>query len=169
MKRFDKFYLLVLLGLIMLVVYLVVVIIKPDFLSKDKEKPVETIESYEVSEEYLEDPFSYESDLEGKYIEVHGTVTDTDNSLDFSLTGALTSVGFKAELSQVTINDNIVCYLSDNDYSISFVDGATVVVRGTVKSEGSVLELEDCELKVLHEGNLDTVKPDETVETESGE
>lgn len=163
MKRFDKFYLLVLLGLIMLVVYLVVVIIKPDFLSKDKEKPVETIESYEVSEEYLEDPFSYESDLEGKYIEVHGTVTGTNNSLTLIL------AGLESKLSQVTINNNIVCYLSDNDYSISFVDGATVVVRGTVKSEGSVLELEDCELKVLHEGNTDTVKPDETVETESGE
>lgn len=163
MKRFDKFYLLVLLGLIMLVIYLVVVIIKPDFLSKDKEKPVETIESYEVSKEYLEDPFSYESDLEGKYIEVHGIVTGTNNSL------TLTLASLESKLSQVTINNNIVCYLSDNDYSISFVDGATVVVRGTVKSEGSVLELEDCELKVLHEGNPDTVKPDETVETESGE
>lgn len=103
---------------------------------EESKKPVKVIENYEVPEEYLESPFDYESELEGKVIEVRGTVTQVGE--DYPLIA-----------KKLIINDNIICRVSSINDSRMDLEDARVVLRGTVVSEATTLELDDCDVKVL--------------------
>lgn len=105
---------------------------------EESKKPVKVIENYEVPKEYLESPFDYESELEGKVIEVRGTVTQV--SEDYPLIS-----------KKLIINDNIICRVSSINDSRMDLEDARVVLRGTVVSEATTLELNECDVKVLSE------------------
>lgn len=110
-----------------------------DKAEEESKKPVKVIENYDVPEEYLESPFDYESELEGKVIEVRGTVTHTSDE-DYPLIA-----------KRLIINDNIICRVSSINDSRMDLEGAKVVLRGTVVSEATTLELDECDVKVLSE------------------
>ena len=107
-----------------------------DKAEEESKKPVKVIENYEVSEEYLESPFDYESELEGKVIEVRGTVTQVGE--DYPLIA-----------KKLIINDNIICRVSSINDSRMDLEDTRVVLRGTVVSEATTLELNECDVKVL--------------------
>lgn len=109
-----------------------------DKAEEEHKKPVKVIENYKVSEEYLESPFDYESELEGKVIEVRGTVTQVGE--DYPLIA-----------KKLIINDNIICRVSSINDSRMDLEDARVVIRGTVVSEATTLELNECDVKVLSE------------------
>lgn len=109
-----------------------------DKAEEENKKPVKVIENYEVPEEYLESPFDYESELEGKVIEVRGTVTQVGE--DYPLIA-----------KKLIINDNIICRVSSINDSRMDLEDARVVLRGTVVSEATTLELNECDVKVLSE------------------
>ena len=104
----------------------------------ESKKPVKVIENYDVPEEYLESPFDYESELEGKVIEVRGIVTQVGE--DYPLIA-----------KKLIINDNIICRVSSINDSRMDLEDARVVLRGTVVSEATTLELNECDVKVLSE------------------
>ena len=107
-----------------------------DKAEEESKKPVKVIENYEVSEEYLESPFDYESELEGKVIEVRGTVTQVGE--DYPLIA-----------KKLIINDNIICRVSSINDSRMDLEDTRVVLRGTDVSEATTLELNECDVKVL--------------------
>ena len=109
-----------------------------DKAEEESKKPVKVIENYDVPEEYLESPFDYESELEGKVIEVRGTVTQVGE--DYPLIA-----------KKLIINDNIICRVSSINDSRMDLEDARVVLRGTVVSEATTLELDECDVKVLSE------------------
>ena len=109
-----------------------------DKAEEESKKPVKVIENYDVPEEYLESPFDYESELEGKVIEVRGTVTQV--SEDYPLIS-----------KKLIINDNIICRVSSINDSRMDLEDARVVLRGTVVSEATTFELNECDVKVLSE------------------
>lgn len=109
-----------------------------DKAEEESKKPVKVIENYEVPKEYLESPFDYESELEGKVIEVRGTVTQVGE--DYPLIA-----------KKLIINDNIICRVSSINDSRMDLEDARVVLRGTVVSEATTLELNECDVKVLSE------------------
>lgn len=112
----------------------------------DMKNPVKVIKEYEPPAEYIESPFDYESELEGKVVEVSGTVTAVGKGL---VVNSLSSVD--VEVSSITVNDNIVCDVEECNVSGKDIENAQVVVRGIVVNEGSILELKDCNVKVLSE------------------
>lgn len=115
-------------------------------LEPDMKNPVKVIKEYEPPAEYTESPFDYESEIEGKVVEVSGTVTAVGKGL---VVKSLSSVD--VEVSSITVNDNIVCDVQECNVSGKDIENAQVVLRGVVVSEGSVLELKDCDVKVVSE------------------
>lgn len=115
-------------------------------MNKEEEKskqPVKIIKDYEVSREYLESPFDYESEIEGRIIEVRGTITSITRGEDVN------SEEHEMVIKEITVNDNIICDVAEiNDFHVDLED-AEVVVRGTVVFEGTTLELDECEVKVV--------------------
>lgn len=112
----------------------------------DMKNPVKVIKEYEPPTEYTESPFDYESEIEGKVVEVSGTVTSVNKGLDVNLFSSI-----DVEVSSITVNDNIVCDVQECNVSGKDIENAQVVLRGVVVSEGSVLELKDCDVKVISE------------------
>ena len=117
-------------------------------MDKEEEKskqPVKIIKDYEVSREYLESPFDYESEIEGRIIEVRGTITSITRGEDVN------SEEHEMVIKEITVNDNIICDVAEINDSHVDLEDAEVVVRGTVVSEATTLELDDCDVKVLSE------------------
>lgn len=115
-------------------------------MDKEEEKskqPVKIIKDYEVSREYLESPFDYESEIEGRIIEVRGTITSITRGEDVN------SEEHEMVIKEITVNDNIICDVAEINDSHVDLEDAEVVVRGTVVSEATTLELDDCDVKVL--------------------
>lgn len=115
-------------------------------MDKEEEKskqPVKIIKDYEVSREYLESPFDYESEIEGRIIEVRGTITSITRGEDVN------SEEHEMVIKEITVNDNIICDVAEINDSHVDLEDAEVVVRGTVVSEGTTLELDECEVKVV--------------------
>lgn len=117
-------------------------------MDKEEEKskqPVKIIKDYEVSREYLESPFDYESEIEGRIIEVRGTITSITRGEDVN------SEEHEMVIKEITVNDNIICDVAEINDSHVDLEDAEVVVRGTVASEATTLELNECDVKVLSE------------------
>lgn len=117
-------------------------------MDKEEEKskqPVKIIKDYEVSREYLESPFDYESEIEGRIIEVRGTITSITRGEDVN------SEEHEMVIKEITVNDNIICDVAEINDSHVDLEDAEVVVRGTVVSEATTLELNKCDVKVLSE------------------
>lgn len=115
-------------------------------MDKEEEKskqPVKVIKDYEVSKEYLESPFDYESEIEGRIIEVRGTITSITRGEDVN------SEEHEMVIKEITVNDNIICDVAEINDSHVDLEDAEVVVRGTVVFEGTTLELDECEVKVV--------------------
>lgn len=115
-------------------------------MDKEEEKskqPVKIIKDYEVSREYLESPFDYESEIEGRIIEVRGTITSITRGEDVN------SEEHEMVIKEITVNDNIICDVAEINDSHVDLEDAEVVVRGTVVSEATTLELDECDVKVL--------------------
>lgn len=112
----------------------------------DMKNPVKVIKEYEPPTDYTESPFDYESEIEGKVVEVSGTVTSVNKGLDVNLFSSI-----DVEVSSIVVNDNIVCDVQECNVSGKDIENAQVVLRGVVVSEGSVLELKDCDVKVISE------------------
>ena len=115
-------------------------------MDKEEEKsrqPVKIIKGYEVSREYLESPFDYESEIEGRLIEVRGTITSITRGEDVN------SEEHEMVIKEITVNDNIICDVAEINDSHVDLEDAEVVVRGTVVFEGTTLELDECEVKVV--------------------
>ena len=115
-------------------------------MDKEEEKskqPVKIIKDYEVSREYLESPFDYESEIEGRIIEVRGTITSITRGEDVN------SEEHEMVIKEITVNDNIICDVAEINDSHVDLEDAKVVLRGTVVFEGTTLELDECEVKVV--------------------
>lgn len=104
------------------------------------EDPVAVIKEYETPTEYLESPFDYESDVVGEYVEVQGKVTGVDDPI---LVGDL-----RWGNVEVTVNDNIICDVIPANMTEEDITGKEVSIRGYITSEGAVLELDDCDIRV---------------------
>lgn len=104
------------------------------------EDPVAVVKEYETPTEYLESPFDYESDVVGEYVEVQGKVTSVDDPV---LVGDL-----RWGNVEVTVNDNIVCDVIPANMTEGDITGKEVTIRGYITSEGAVLELNDCDIRV---------------------
>lgn len=104
------------------------------------EDPVAVIKEYETPTEYLESPFDYESDVVGEYVEVQGKVTGVDDPV---LVGDL-----RWGNVEVTVNDNIICDVIPAHMTEGDITGKEVAIRGYITSEGAVLELNDCDIRV---------------------
>lgn len=102
--------------------------------------PVAVIKEYETPVEYLESPFDYKSDVVGEYVEVQGTVTSVDDPV---LVGDL-----RWGNVEVTVNDNIICDVIPAHMTEGDITGKEVAIRGYITSEGAVLELNDCDIRV---------------------
>lgn len=104
------------------------------------EDPVAVIKEYETPTEYLESPFDYESDVVGEYVEVQGKVTGVDDPV---LVGDL-----RWGNVEVTVNDNIICDVIPAHMTEGDITGKEMAIRGYIASEGAVLELDDCDIRV---------------------
>lgn len=102
--------------------------------------PVAVIKEYETPVEYLESPFDYKSDVVGEYVEVQGTVTSVDDPV---LVGDL-----RWGNVEVTVNDNIICDVIPAHMTEGDITGKEIAIRGYITSEGAVLELDDCDIRV---------------------
>lgn len=54
-------------------------------------------------------------------------------------------------IKEITVNGNIICDVAEINDSHVDLEDAEVVVRGTVVSEATTLELDECDVKVLSE------------------